>query len=69
MQWNITQPWKEWNNTICSNMDQPRDYHINWSKSDRETWKEKEAWYHLHAESKKNDIKELTYKIETDSQT
>ena len=26
----------EWNNAICSNMDRPRDYHINWSKSERE---------------------------------
>ena len=27
---------KEWNNAFCSNMDGPRDYHIKWSKSDRE---------------------------------
>ena len=29
---------KEQNNTICSNMDATRDYHINtkWSKSERE---------------------------------
>ena len=27
---------KEWNNVICSYMDGPRDYHIKWSKSDRE---------------------------------
>ena len=27
---------KEWNNAICSNMNGPRDYHIKWSKSDRE---------------------------------
>ena len=27
---------KEWNNTICSNMDGPRDYHTNWGKSERE---------------------------------
>ena len=26
---------KEWNNAICSNMDEPRDYHTKWSKSDR----------------------------------
>ena len=26
----------EWNNAICSNMDEPRDYHTGWSKSDRE---------------------------------
>ena len=27
IQWNITQPLKEWNNAICKNMDEPRDYH------------------------------------------
>ena len=27
---------KESNNAICSKMDGPRDYHTEWSKSDRE---------------------------------
>ena len=27
---------KEWNNSICINMDGPRDCHTEWSKSDRE---------------------------------
>ena len=27
---------KEQNLAICSNMDEPRDYHAKWSKSDRE---------------------------------
>ena len=27
---------KEWNNAFCSNMNGPRDYHTEWSKSDRE---------------------------------
>ena len=27
---------KEQNNAICSNMDGPRDYHTEWSKSDTE---------------------------------
>ena len=27
---------KVWNNTICSNMDGPRDYHTKWIKSERE---------------------------------
>ena len=27
---------KEWNNAICSNMDEPRDYQTKWSKSNRE---------------------------------
>ena len=28
---------KEWNNVICNNMDVPKNYHIKWSKSERET--------------------------------
>ena len=27
---------KEWNSSICSNMNGPGDYHTKWSKSDRE---------------------------------
>ena len=27
---------KEWNNVICSNMDEPRNYHTMWDKSDSE---------------------------------
>ena len=33
-QWNITQSYKkkkEWNNAICNNMDEFRDYHFKWS--------------------------------------
>ena len=36
IQWNITQPWKDWNTTIFSNVDGPRDYQTKWSKSDSE---------------------------------
>ena len=32
---NITQPQKKCNNAICSNMDELRDYHTNWSKSEK----------------------------------
>ena len=35
-QWDVTQPPKEWNPAICSNMYGPRDRHTEWSKSDRE---------------------------------
>ena len=35
-QWNTTQPYKEQNNAICSNMDGTRDSHPEWSKSERE---------------------------------
>ena len=27
---------KEWNNAICSNVDATRDYHTDWSKTERE---------------------------------
>ena len=27
---------KEWNDVICSIMDEPRDYHTKWSKLERE---------------------------------
>ena len=26
----------KWNKVICSNTDRPREYHIEWTKSDRE---------------------------------
>ena len=29
---------KEWNNAICSNMDEPRDSHTKWSKSEKDTY-------------------------------
>ena len=31
------------NNTICSNMDGPRDYHTKWSTPDRE----RQLWYDI----------------------
>ena len=36
IQWTITQPWKEGNIAICSNMGRPRGYYAKWNKSDRE---------------------------------
>ena len=36
LQWDTTQPWKEWNNTIWSNMDGARGDHTKWIKSNRE---------------------------------
>ena len=29
---------KEWNNVICSNMDEPRDYHSKWSKPEKDKY-------------------------------
>ena len=28
---------KKWNNALCSNIDEPRNYHTKWSKPNRET--------------------------------
>ena len=52
------------NKAIYSNMDGPRDYYTEWSKSERDK-------YHdiTYVESKKNDTNELIYKKEIDSQT
>ena len=36
IQWNTTQPQKDWNNVICSNRNGSRDYHTKWTKSERE---------------------------------
>ena len=51
---------KKWNNTICSNMDAPRDHHTKWNKL--------EDNYHtisLICRILKNDTNELIYKTET----
>ena len=55
---------KEWINAIWSNMDGPRDYHTNWSKSD----KDKYHMISLICGIKKN-TNELIKKTETDLQT
>ena len=36
IQWNTTQPFQEWKNAICKDMDGPRHYHTKWSKSEIE---------------------------------
>ena len=46
-------------------MDEPRDYHTKWHKSETNT-----KCYHLYVESKKKiDTNELIYKTGADSQT
>ena len=58
---------KEWNNAICSNMNEPRNYHTKWSKSDRERqisyditymWNLKKwyKWTHLQSRNRFTDI-------------
>ena len=54
---------KEWSNAIYNNMDEPRDHHTKWTKSDRERQAS------LISGVQKNDTKELTYKTETDLHT
>ena len=49
----ITQPWKQWNNSICSNMDGPIDFHTEWRKADI-------IWYCLYVQSLKKGTNELT---------
>ena len=56
---------KEWNNAICSNMNGPRDYHIKWSKSDKDKYRKISPICGIE----KNDTNELTYKTEIESQT
>ena len=51
---------EEWNYAICSNMDGPRDYHTQWSKSD----KDKYHMISLIYGTLKNDTNELIYKTE-----
>ena len=61
--WSISHK-KEWNHVICSNMDRPRDDHIKWSQAEKDE-------YHMVSLScgiKKNDVTELIYKTEIESQ-
>ena len=57
---------KEWNNTICSNMDGPSDYNTKWRKADRERQIPYDITYMWNL---KYDTKELIYETETASQT
>ena len=50
---------KEWNNTICSNVDGPREYCTKWPKSDRE----RQILYDITYMCKVRN--EVIYKIET----
>ena len=56
---------KEWNNGICSNMDEPRHYHTKWNKPDREMQISYDIAYIW---TLKNNTRECICKIETDSQ-
>ena len=56
---------KEWNNAIDSNTDGPRDYHMKWSKSQRE----RQVPYITYLWNLKYNTNEPIYKTETDSQT
>ena len=58
---------KEWNNTVCSYLDGPRDYHTKWSKSDWERQISYDIAYMWNL--KKKDTNELIYKTEIGTQT
>ena len=47
------------NDVICSNMDRPRDYHIKWTKLDKEKYHVITYMWNL----KKINTNELIYKI------
>ena len=54
----------KWNNAIYSNMDGPRVYHTEWSKSDRE----RQILYEIiYVWTLKNVTNKLIYKIEIES--
>ena len=59
---------KEWNNAISSNMGGPRDYHVKWSKPDREGQISCAIAYMWNLK-KENATNELTYKTEIGPQT
>ena len=56
---------KKWSNTICNNMDGPRDDQIKWRKSERERWIPYDITY---AWNLKYDPNRPIYETETDSQ-
>ena len=51
---------KEWNNTICTNMDGLREYHTKWRKSDKylKIWNK---WNYLQ---NRNRLRKQTYSHE-----
>ena len=54
---------KEWNNATCGNMDEPRDCHTEWSKSDKDKY-----MISLICGIFKKGTNELIYKTEIKSQ-
>ena len=60
--WILLSHYKEWDNAIFSNMDEPRDCYIEWSKSDREGETSYAILYKWNL--KRNDTDELILKTE-----
>ena len=60
---------KEWNNTIFSNMDGPRDYHSKWYGIISVVTIWQTSYGIIHMWNLKSDTNELICRIETDSQT
>ena len=69
---------KQWNNTTCSNMDGPRDYHTKWSKPDGEKqisydiaymWdlKERYKWTYIQNRNRPTDIENKVMLTKGDS--
>ena len=62
--WNTTQPSKQWNNAMFSNMNGHMNYHTKQSKPEREI-----SYDITYMWNTKYDMNELIYETETDSQT
>ena len=60
-QCNISQPLKEWNNSICSNMEGPRDYHTKWNQQEKDKY-----MMSLICRIYLHFVNELIYKTEKD---
>ena len=56
---------REWNNAICSNVDRPRDFHTEWSQSDRERQISYDTTYTWNL--KKKGTNQTIYKTEVES--
>ena len=63
--YSVTKKKNEWNNSICSYRDGPRDYHTKWSKSERER---QTPYGTTYVWNLKYNTNEPVYETETDSQ-
>ena len=58
---------KQWNTTICDNMDGPRRYYAKWNKSDRERQISYDFIYKWNRKNKINEQTKLNKFIDTEN--